>query len=85
MKPRPTIDVDRDAQIVALWKGRPSERRRPADVDPFCQWLVDYVPWLVPPGVDSLEQIRALIQAHTLQLDDCAEDGRRRPRVPKRR
>ena len=84
MKPRPTIDVDRDAQIVALWKGRPSERRRPADVDPFCQWLVDYVPWLVPPGVDSLEQIRALIHAHTLQGDEWSDD-RRRPRVPKRR
>lgn len=81
MKLRPTIDVDRDPQILALWTGRPREQRRPADVDAFCQWLVDYVPWLVPSGVDSLEQVRALIHSHTLQGDDWPDD-RRRPRVP---
>ena len=69
MKPRPTIGVDRASQILALWTGRPREQRRPADIDSFCQWLVDYAPWLVPGGVDSREQIRTLIHSHTIEED----------------
>ena len=57
------LDVDRDAQIVALWQGRPREQRRPADVDAFCQWLSDYAPWLVRVGADSRERIRTLLNA----------------------
>ena len=84
MKPRPTIDVDRDAQIVALWNGRAIERRRPGDVDTFCQWLIDYVPWLVPAGAEPLEQIRMLIQSHSREGDDRSDD-RRPPIVTKQR
>ena len=84
MKPRPTIDVDRDAQIVALWKGRPSDRRRPADVDTFCQWLIDYAPWLVRGGADSRETIGALVRTHTVE-DDETNQSKRCPRRPSQR
>ena len=84
MKPRPTIDVDRDAQIVALWEGRPRDQRRPADINAFCRWLIDYVPWLVPAGGEPLEQIRMLIQSHSREGDDGSDD-RRPPIVTKPR
>jgi hypothetical protein len=71
MKPRPIFDVDREAQIVALWQGRPHEQRRTADVDPFCQWLVDYAPWLVPGRSDFRREIRVLIAPHTVECDDA--------------
>ena len=49
------------------------------------QWLVDYAPWLVPPGTLSLDQIRALVLADTVETDSLSnpvvkEPRRRRPR-----
>ena len=70
MKPRPSLDVDRDAQIVALWQGRPREQRRTADVDRFCQWLVDYAPWLVSGDAQWREQIQTLLHSHIVEGDD---------------
>ena len=51
-------DVDRDAQIVALW-----QQRRAADVGAFCQWLVDFAPWLRPPGSGAVSCNRAAVRA----------------------
>jgi hypothetical protein len=50
MQPRPLIAVDREAQILALWVGRPPDRRSLDDVILFHEWLVDYAPWLLPAG-----------------------------------
>ena len=86
MKPRPTIDVDRDGQIVALWQGRPRGQRRPADIGAFYQWLVDCAPWLVPAGVGSLEQLRTLIHARTIEDDRTSQPtGKQRRRRLSRR
>ena len=86
MKPRPILEVDRDAQIVALWQGRPREQRRAADVDAFCQWLVDFAPWLLSGDAKWREQIHALLHAHISEGDDTDRpEGRpRRPGVPRR-
>jgi hypothetical protein len=81
MRSRPTLDIDRDAQILALWHGRPREQRRATDVDMFCQWLIDYAPWLVRGGADARETIGALIRAHTVE-DDEIDVSKRRPRRP---
>ena len=80
---RPTFDIDRDAQILALWQGRPREQRRAIDVDMFCQWLIDYAPWLVR-GADSRETINALIRTHTVE-DDETNQSKRSPRRPNQR
>ena len=87
MKPRPILEVDRDAQIVALWQGRPRERRRAADVDAFCQWLVDYAPWLLSGDAEWREHIRPLLQPHVAEGDDPnGPDQRpRRPGVRRRK
>lgn len=79
-------DAEREAQIVALWQGRPRDRRRPEDVLPFYNWLVEYAPWLVPPGAASLDRIRALVEAHTVNSDSVSEPVRkeRRPRLRRR-
>jgi len=84
MNAHPIADADRDAQIVALWQGRPREQRRPRDVDAFCQWLVDYAPWLMPAGDDPVEQIRTLIQSHTVEGDDTSRSEGRQHRVSAR-
>ena len=86
MKPRPILEVDRDAQIVALWQGRPREQRRAADVDAFCQWLVDFAPWLLSGDATWREQIHALLHAHIIEGDETTlREGRpRRPGVPRR-
>ena len=70
MKRRPIVEVDRDAQILALWQGRPREQRRAADVDAFCQWLVDFAPWLLSGDARWREKIPALLQAHIIDGDD---------------
>jgi hypothetical protein len=81
MPPRPISDIDREAQIVALWQGRPRRERRPADIDQFCQWLMDYAPWLVPTGAGAREYIRALISGHTVAGDATNQShGLRRAR-----
>jgi hypothetical protein len=79
MKSRPVIDVNRDAQIVALWLGRPRNQRRSADIDAFHQWLVDYAPWLIRTPAGSVEHIRTLIRTHTIEGDGI------RPTPAKRR
>ena len=86
MKPRPVVEVDRDAQIVALWQGRPREQRRAADVDAFCQWLVDFAPWLLSGDAQWREQIHALLHAQIIEGDNASRrEGRpRRPGVPRR-
>jgi hypothetical protein len=86
MKPRPSLEVDRDAQIVALWQGRPREQRRAADVDTFCQWLVDYAPWLVSGDARWREQTHTLLQSHIVEGDDINQrEGRPRRRgLPRR-
>lgn len=70
MGTRPTFGIDRNAQILALWQDRPRDQRRATDVDVFCQWLMDYAPWLVRRGVDSRETIGALIRTHTVADDE---------------
>jgi hypothetical protein len=87
MKPPPILEADRDAQVVALWQGRPREQRRAADVDAFCQWLVDYPPWLLSGDAEWREQIRTLLQPHIVEDDDAngPNERPRRPRVPRRK
>jgi len=86
MGPRPILEVDRDAQIVALWQGRPREQRRAADVDAFCQWLVDFAPWLLSGDAKWREQIHAVLHGHLIEGDETTlREGRpRRPGVPRR-
>lgn len=79
MTPRPILEVDRDAQIVALWQGRPREQRRAAVVDAFCQWLVDFAPWLLSGDAEWREQIHALLDSHIIEGDDTnRREGRPR-------
>ena len=78
-------DEEREAQIVALWQGRPRDRRRPEDVAPFYHWLVDYAPWLAPSGAASLDRIRALVEAHTVNSDSVSEPVRKERRQRLRR
>jgi hypothetical protein len=70
-------EAEREAQIVALWEGRPPARRGPEDVLPFYHWLVDYAPWLVPPGAVSLDQIRAVVDAYIVNTESAGEPVRR--------
>ena len=64
VKPRELSAAEREAQIVALWRGRPPARRGPEQVAEFCQWLSDYTPWLVPPGEQPLDKVTAIIRPH---------------------
>ena len=66
MKPRELTAAYRAAQIVALWRGRPPERRGPQQVTEFFQWLSDYTPWLVPPGEQPLDTIAAILRPHII-------------------
>jgi hypothetical protein len=85
MKPRPILEVDRDAQIVALWHGRPREQRRAGDVDAFCQWVVDFAPWLLSGDAHSREHIGALLQPHIVEDDDTSRRAGRRRNAPRTR
>jgi hypothetical protein len=42
MKARAVTAAEREAQIVALWKGRPRQQRTSQHVGLFYNWLVDY-------------------------------------------
>ena len=64
VKPREFSAVEREAQIVALWRGRPPARRAPGDLAEFLQWLSDYTPWLVPPGEQPLDTVTAIVRPH---------------------
>ena len=63
VKPRELSAAEREAQIVALWRGRPAARRGPEQVAEFFQWLSDYKPWLVPPGEQPLDKVTAIVSA----------------------
>lgn len=78
-------DAEREAQIVALWQGRPRDRRRSEDVLPFHQWLVEYAPWLAPSGAASLDRIRALVEPHIVNIDTVTEPVRKERRQRLRR
>ena len=73
MKARAMTAAEREAQIVALWKGRPRHRRTSEDVVAFYGWLVDYAPWLVPRSSVSVEQVRALVDPHTTSADEAGD------------
>jgi hypothetical protein len=64
VKPRELSAAEREAQIVALWRGRPPARRGPEQVAEFCQWLSDYTPWLLPPGEQPLDRVTAIVRPH---------------------
>jgi hypothetical protein len=64
VKPRELNAAEREAQIVALWRGRPLARRGPEQVAEFCQWLSDYTPWLMPPGEQPLDKVTAILRPH---------------------
>jgi len=81
MEPRTLTTADREAQILALWRGRPAVRRTLEDVAAFHAWLVDYAPWLLRHGVASADDVRAIVDAHTVspeELRAAAVTGRRR-------
>jgi len=91
MKARAVTAVEREAQIVALWKGRPCQQRTSEHVGLFYNWLVDYAPWLVPRSSASIERIRELVDAHTTSVEasgdsgDSGDSGRRAPRQRRQR
>jgi hypothetical protein len=64
VKPRELSVAEREAQIVALWRGRPPAGRGPDQVAGFFQWLSDYTPWLVPPGEEPLDKVAAIVRPH---------------------
>jgi len=82
----PTND-DREAQILALWRDRPPERRSPEHVVLFYDWLVAYAPWLLPRGAASLDHVRSLVEAHTIrpgqEHDSVRKERRRTVRRPR--
>jgi hypothetical protein len=86
MESRPLTTAEREAQILALWRGRAPDRRALEDVVPFYQWLVDYAPWLLPPGTSSADHVRAIVEAHTISPDELRRSStkERRPRVATR-
>ena len=79
MKARAITAAEREAQIVALWKGRPPQQRTSEDVGLFYNWLVDYAPWLVPRSSASIERVRELVEAHTPTAEASGDRGRRAP------
>ena len=81
MKARAITAAEREAQIVALWKGRPRQQRTAEHVGPFYNWLVDYAPWLVPRSSASIERVRELVEAHTTSAEVSVDRGR----VPRQR
>ena len=85
MKARAVTAVEREAQIVALWKGRPCQQRTSEHVGPFYNWLVDYAPWLVPRSSVSIERIRELVDAHITSAEASDDRGRGAPRQRRQR
>jgi hypothetical protein len=69
---------DREAQILALWRDRPPERRSPEHVVLFYDWLVAYAPWLLPPGAASLDHVRSMVEAHTVSPEQLSDTTRGR-------
>ena len=79
----PTND-DREAQILALWHDRPPERRSPEDIGLFYDWLVAYAPWLLPPGAESVDDVRSLIEPHTMGPEELGESVTKERRTLRR-
>jgi hypothetical protein len=73
----PTHD-DREAQILALWRDRPPERRSPEHVILFYDWLVAYAPWLLPRGAAPLDRVRSMVEAHTVSPEKPGDTTRER-------
>ena len=85
MKARAATAIELEAQIVALWKGRPRQQRTAEHVVPFYNWLVDYAPWLVPRGSASIERVRELVEAHTTSAEASGDREGRAPRQRRQR
>jgi hypothetical protein len=79
------MNADRDAQILALWRGRPPDRRALEDVVAFHGWLVDYAPWLLPPGGSALDHVRAVVEPHAITAEELRRTAAVRPQRPPRR
>src|SRR3954462_2565765 len=73
------MPADRDVQILALWRGRPPAKRALKDVVAFHEWLVDYAPWLLPPGA-SIDHVRAVVDAHIISADELPRSATKAPR-----
>lgn len=73
----PTND-DREAQILALWRDRPPERRSPEHIILFYDWLVAYAPWLLPRGAGPLDRVRSMVAAHTISPEQRGDTTRER-------
>ena len=72
---------DREAQILALWRDRPPERRSPEHIVLFYDWLVAYAPWLLSRDAASLDHVRSLVEADTIgpeQRHDSVRKERQR-------
>jgi len=82
MEPRSLRGADREAQILALWRGRPAAQRSLDDIAPFYEWLVAYAPWLLAADAGSLDYVRSVVEAHTMSPEDVrgSARGKRRPR-----
>jgi hypothetical protein len=71
MEPRLLTVADREAQLLALWRGRPPHQRSLEDVVPFYEWLLAYAPWLLPASAASIEHVRSVVEPHaTRELGD---------------
>jgi hypothetical protein len=66
VKPRELSAVERETQIVVLWRDRAPDQRRPKQIAVFLQWLSDYTPWLVPPGEQPLDTVTAIVRPHVI-------------------
>jgi hypothetical protein len=69
MKARASAAIDRNAQIMALWMGRPPHQRTLEDVVPFNDWLVSFTPWLVGVHPSSLDRVRRIVEPQTIAGD----------------
>jgi hypothetical protein len=86
MEPRRLTAADREVQILALWRGRAPARRSREDVAPFYQWLIEYAPWLLPAGGGTIDDVRSVVEAHTISADELQDSvaKARRRRLPGR-
>jgi hypothetical protein len=80
MEPRILTAAERETQILALWRDRPHERRAPEHIVGFYDWLIAYAPWLVPSGSVSLDSVRSLLEAHTVNPEQLLDAAARKPR-----
>ena len=55
---------EQEHRIVTLWMERPRDRRTADDVLTFYGWLSEHEPALIPKGVGSYQQLRALLSKY---------------------